>query len=365
LGAGVSESDQAGLITRMRAEDQLLFLAARQDLTADHRAAIQSLLHSKPVSWEKVFSTAQEHRVAPLVYINLVQKQEPALDIPDSIIKQQRLNIFHHVKEKEHVASRLAETLALINAHSLRAMLVKGSALDLLVYDKPWYTAASDVDLILDCTRQEFDQRRLEHIEHKMAASSMEYDFYEHHDVNINGALPVDFKLIWGDAVKLDHRGQAVYVMCPEDMLISLCINSCRKRFFRLKSLCDIAETVRKFPQLSWAKLVDRAKRYDCLPIVYTALRVTELTVRLQLPAGTPDLLKIGWLRKTLIEVAIRYLLRTVSLSAYPFTGRIFFNRQLHLSLILPYLNYRGYQVWRKLDEIQHAQNLPRRNVDH
>jgi hypothetical protein len=74
-----------------------------------------------------------------------------------------------------------------------------------------------------------------------------EYDFFEHHDVTMNGVLPVDFQAIWQEAVAVDYRGERTLVMRTEDLLLAVCINACRKRFFRLKSLFDIAEIVDEY----------------------------------------------------------------------------------------------------------------------
>jgi len=81
--------------------------------------------------------------------------------------------------------------------------------------------------------------------------SGIECDLPGHHDVDMNGVLPVRFDRIWEAARAVDFHGQEAFVMAPEDLLLSLCINSCRKRYFRLKHLFDIAETVHRL-DLDW-----------------------------------------------------------------------------------------------------------------
>jgi hypothetical protein len=97
-------------------------------------------------------------------------------------------------------------------------------------------------------------------------------------------------------------------------VLISDCINSCRKRFLRLKSLLDVAETANACRGLDWDE-----------------------------PAVSPA-------RATVIHRLIRYLSWRMMLSPlHPSSERGRFGREVNLSLILPYAAYGWYQVARKM----------------
>ena len=78
------------------------------------------------------------------------------------------------------------------------------------------------------------------------------------------------------DARSFPFQVNELLLMSTEDMLLSLCINSGRKRFFRLRSLVDIAETVNRGPELDWPMLVDKARAYQCSHIACPALLVTQ-----------------------------------------------------------------------------------------
>ena len=135
--------------------------------------------------------------------------------------------------------------------------------------------------------------------------------------------------------------------MSPEDMLISLCVNSCRKRYFRLKALCDIAETVNRCGSLDWSKLVQKATAYDCRAIVYAALFITQSRLNCALPTGVLDALHLNPARRR----AIHYLSRQLSLTAYDslYAGGTLAGRRPDFALILPYATFRPYQIWRRL----------------
>jgi hypothetical protein len=338
----------------MRPEDQLLFLCTRQDFSDKHRQEVTELCHRYLIHWELVLPTAEQHGIAPLVCANLLLRRTLDFGIPQEIADKFRFYTYQNTIEKEKRTRRLEEGCAYFCQRSIDIMLVKGPALDLVVYDYPWYTVSLDNDLILKARREEFNHEDMHAIMDHFHQSGIEYDFFEHHDVSINGTLPIDFDWVWKDAVKIKFRSQDVFIMSPEDMLIALCISSCRKRFFRLKSLFDIAETVRKCSDLDWDKLASKSLTYDCHNIVYTALRVTQRTVGCEIPGGGLDRLRVSPARTHLLESLIGFLLQCTNLSSYPYSGRQVFGRQIHISLVLPYATYRGYQIWRKFGEILH-----------
>ena len=110
----------------MKAEDRVLFAAARQDFREEHRAAVEELL---PVDWEEIAAVAESHGVAPIVGANLkLESLEHAF--------------FENVLIKAQEAERLAQGIARLREAGYQVMLLKGLALDLLVYREPWVTTS-------------------------------------------------------------------------------------------------------------------------------------------------------------------------------------------------------------------------------
>lgn len=139
-------------------------------------------------------------------------------------------------------------------------------------------------------------------------------------------------------------------------MLISACINSCRKRFFRLKSLCDIAEIIYRYSEIKWDELIRRTKEYQCNNIVYTALLVTKTTLGCKLPEEMFDKLIDSTSRSIIIRYLVHHFSRNISLSSsYPYFKKSKKNnlgRKAHFSLVLPYATYEWYQLWRVMKNI-------------
>ena len=355
---GVSEASAVALKNpaKMRPEDKLLFACTRQTFLEAHRQTVLDLARRGPISWDEVYATALAHGVAPLVYANLRRCADPGLGVPKGIMDQFQACFFRNMVVKEHKAEILRDVLAFFHQKAIDVMLIKGTALDLLVYDHPYYTTSNDIDIVLKMRREDLTDQANGQIGVRMHGLGIEYDYFEHHDTVMNNILPVDFQRIWAEASKIDFRGQTAFVMSPEDMLLSACINSCRKRFFRLKSLSDMAEIVNQYPDLNWDKLARRARAFDCHNIVYAALLVTKMTLGDGAPDAVFGKLQVSSVRAGIIRALIYLLSHRMSLSTlYPFSGRMVFGRAANPSLLLPYATYRWYQLGRKMKEINNA----------
>ena len=340
----------------MKIEDSLLYLCCRQCLSGEHRRQIVALCAQSDINWSAVYATADQHGVAPLIYTNLKQCDVQLLGISNSVIEKFEQYTIRNIALQSGIDAKLGVILDFFDRRNIDIMLVKGVAMDLLVYAQPWYTY-HDIDIVIGSphraiTKQEYD----EIAELFSSLQGFEYDFFEHHDVIMNGVLAVDFNSIWRDARLMDVHNQPAWVMSPEDMLLAACINCCRKRFFRLKSLLDIAELIACYPDLNWSRFVSRANTFGCGTIVYTSLLVTQLTVGANIPdAAMTALVKPPVRRRFLLHLIRRMLSRISLMSAYPFSGVQIYGRNLSLPLLLTYASYQPEHIWRKAWEIIQA----------
>lgn len=330
----------------MTREDRILLACARQDLLPRHRRTIEGLAASGPVDWDRLTATAERHGVAPIVGANLLRCDTARRGIPAETARRLESAAFENALRKELDAVRLADGLARLREAGLEAMLLKGTALDLLVYQEPWVVSSRDIDLLLRPLPgwQRGEEERL--VRRSLYRSGIECDLGQHHDMNMNGVLPVSFESIWRDARPVRFRGVEAWVMGPEDLLISLCINSCRKRFLRLKGLFDIAESVRRLAGLDWERLAEKATGHRCEGIVYAALVVTASTVGCDLPEGALDRLGVPRWRAGLLRLMAASALRSTSLAQIGPGGAV---GPRGLSLLLPYASFRWDQAWRSL----------------
>lgn len=332
----------------MRPEDRFLLKCARQEFTDQHRKTVLDICESTEIDWQAVYSTSESHQVAPLVYKNLLERDAAALCVPRNVLNAFEMSYARNVVVKEIMAGRTAEALSFLNSMAIDAMVIKGAALDILINGHPGHVVSRDVDLVFRRRRSELSGEEIDHIASRLDGQGIEWDCFEHHDIVINGVLPVDFGRIWDDAIQIEFRGERVYVMSPEDTLISACINSCRKRYFRVRTLYEIAEIINVYPNMDWEHLLQKAKAYDCCNIVYAALLVTGATIGCGLPGGLLDRLGVHPVRAAMIRSLVRFLSQSKCLSSLR-DGPMLLGRPYNLSLILPYATYRRYQLGRKL----------------
>lgn len=336
----------------MRPEDKLLFACTRQNFLYAHQKIVLDLCSKEKILWDVVYLTARQHGVAALVYTNLLKCIPVNLGIPHDVIEKLKLCVATNIVRKDRRAEKIVEILSFFKKKSIDVMLIKGAALDILVYDQPWYMISDDIDLIVKLKREDLTAEDREALSALQRHFTIECGYFEHHDVDMSGVLPINFQRIWANANKIEYRGYDVFVMSPEDMLMSVCINSCRKRFFRLKALCDIAEIVNKYHDLKWDELVRNSREYHCNSIVYTALLVAKMALGCEVPEGVLDKLTDSTTRVIIIRYLARHLSRKASLSSFPYCKRDEKDRMvtiINLALILPYATYRWYQLWRKM----------------
>jgi hypothetical protein len=309
----------------MEAEKRILFACARQDFESEHELVVRDAARRHEIDWELVWSVARSQGLAPLVYTNLKRCTPTALGMPAPIEQKFNQYLWQNMVRRENTARKVGDILAFCNQRSAEVMVIKGAALNIQVYEQPWYTFSEDVDLVVrpGCTdRNEADNAEIVsfleevNLERGSLQEHIEYEFFEHHDVTMNGILPVDFREIRREAVPIRFRGHDALVMSPENMLISACISSSRKRFFRLKSLCDIRELVDCHQDLDWQGMIRRAQAYRCHNIVYTAMLVVDLTLGCRLPNGVLDSLGVHPFRAGVITCLASILCRSASLAS-------------------------------------------------
>ena len=343
-------------------EDQILYLLTRQRFTSQHHDEVLRFELDQAIDWDTLFITAEQQHVAPLVYNNLSSFAADELSVPQSVLNKFKQAYINNVFVKRGTAEILEKVLALFASKNIDVMLIKGEAINTMVYDQPWYTVSQDVDLVIHAMPEEINQtdhaeitKTLDTFNKKRSRfkENIEYDFYEHHDMTMNNVLSVDFQRLWAEARKVELYGQPVYVLTIEDMLIAAAVNCCRKRFFWLKSICDIATIIEKHPDLDWARLATKSQAYRCAAILYTALVVTQMTVGCNIPNEFLDSLKVNPFRESTILRLLENMIYNHSLAELAVRAKVkVLGREFSRSLMLVYASYPLQLLMPKLLEI-------------
>lgn len=332
----------------MTPEDRILFLCARQDFLPEHRDAVHALSEGREIRWELLAKTAARHQVLPIVGLNL---RQCGAALPPGLAERLEVAVFESAAVRERDADRLATALARLREVELHAMLLKGTALTLLVYREPWVATSHDIDLVLrPGPGWEKGKGEEKKVRKSLYTSGIECDLEDHHDVTMNGVLPVDFERIWREARPVRFRGEEAWLPSPEDLLLSLSINACRKHYFRLKGLFDLTETVARLRDLDWERASALAREGRAEGMVHAALVAARETVGCGLPPEALDGLGVSPVKARLLERLIREFLRRGSLVDR--TGE-------KLALLLSYASFRPAEAWRS---VRHTLTHPPRH---
>jgi hypothetical protein len=341
-------------------EDQALLVCAHQDLTPDYAEALLRLSRQTPLDWTALVDTAVQNRIGPLVHANL---EKAGLNLPEAVAVRLKKEYIDNLLRVKEARRRLKKALADLHTWQgkydipLRIMLIKGAALNSLVYSKPWYTRSYDIDLVIDIPASDIpDQPRRQLLNTLMAINHtpspyftfLEFDFNAHHDMTMNGLLAVDVPEIWRDARPLDLDGNSLEVMSPEDILITAITACCRKRYFCLKPLLDLAECTRHLEGLDWGRVVEKALACRANAIAYAALWLANKLLDAQTPEWVLPALKVARPQRYLIQRMAYFLLQNFTLAHLTTVGDGT-NRPLSTAILFTYLTYRPAQLKRKI----------------
>ena len=213
-------------------EDELLVTCARPVLTEADRETLSELSSGNSIRWDRVYSTARMHGVAPLIYFNLSRDGRTEFGNKNGVTERFRQSFARSLAENRRLNDGLWRILGFFNERRIDAMIVKGAAANLFSNGSGHLTVSQDVDIILRPKPEDVSEEFIEEIHSASRGFPLEFDFYRHHDVDMNGVLDVDFDTVWADAIPVHFRRRDFFIMSPEDSLITACINACRKRYF-------------------------------------------------------------------------------------------------------------------------------------
>lgn len=347
----------------MHREDLALCLLTREDYNVTHESAVHRLAQDQALDWRRVFLTAETHRVSPLVHYNIEQSGMLHAHVPAAVRTNFRRAHIHNTLKKKESRRALVALARCCAENRIDLLLVKGAALANFVQRWPWSAISGDIDVIL-CPRPDASNVHLdavitfaEHYNHNRSQVSehIEYELYEHHDVSMNRVLRMTREDLWKGAVPKEVDGWRVWIQSPEMIFIAACINACRKRYFYLKSLNDIATICCAYPNLDWDKIVACARRFRADLVVFTALTVTQITLGCHASHHDRDMFALNRVRRTGIEQSATLLWRRSSLPALSEQHGGLLGRTFSTPLLLTYLSYHWDVLGAKLREVIQA----------
>ncbi len=319
----------------MSSAREILFALARQEFTPVHRARVEAAARQTALDWNAVCDVAAGEGVAPIAGANLATCDA---GVPERITERFQRILFENAAFKAERRRRLVDIVDALDARGFEVLLMKSAALEAAgIYHQPWVTSARDVDVILRWRHgRELppDARAVRAFLHE---HGVEWDLGGHHDVSLNGIVELPFDELWTAArvVRLDPAsGVPVYVMTPENLLFMLTLNGCRKRYLRLKTLFDIAETLTRHQDFDWARFAECARACESSGVAYAAICAADRTLGLPSHARIGLSKLVGTCRRAVLGTLVTMMRRSTPDRRFPV-------------IALQYAGFSASQRWR------------------
>jgi Uncharacterised nucleotidyltransferase len=288
-----------GACLKLKPEDDVLVACTATDFCLHRRDRVIAACERAEVDWDLVYRAAVAHKIAPLVYSNLLKVSAARDLLPREVAQKFRdmtiINLMLGAK-KIWAMTNISQFFV---SRSHDVMLLKHAGFSLR--SKPLFelTTSQDVDVVVkpsgasrfgpdwshslkscntDAERQVIDEFYTT-ICPMRTNILLEIDNRVHHDLLWHGVLPaIDFTAIWTRAVTLrpEWSGHDISIQSDYDTIITSCIHIIRKPHISLRNLLEISEIVKTNPQFDWDRFVRMCTAFRCGTFVYTVLSAVE-----------------------------------------------------------------------------------------
>jgi Uncharacterised nucleotidyltransferase len=283
-------------------EFELLRLTARTTIDSQTRERIGSLVDTA-IDWNFLVQTAHEHRVLPLIYRTFADGFSDR--VPKHAMERLRKAFYANAKRNLFLTAELFQVLMTFEQHDIPVIPYKGPILAAALYGEVSLREFSDLDVIVPKDLVERATALLIDRGYRMTTEAggdafglidkakdlllvrddIGINFELHWGITIEkDPLQVNPEFLWENVSTLSVAGKRVKIHAPEDLLLILCIHGGKHRWEHLGWLCDVAEIIRRYPELDWAKVIDRASTLGGRRILFVGLLLAHNVLGAPLP---------------------------------------------------------------------------------
>ena len=269
-----------------------------------------ALLDSKltPLSasdWDALIQLANRHKASPLLYQQL-KGLAPDTRVPASVLQELREIYLQSAIRNMHLYRELTPVLTALRDADIPVIVLKGARLAEIVYDNIALRPMGDVDLLVPknhlqraadtLTALGYEPLKPYSIDVDVAVLHHLTPFIKPNGIKIeihwtitrpNQHYTIAVDELWERAVPIQIAGIDVLGLCPEDLLLHLCVHtSYQHQFaFGLRPSCDIAQVIHHYGEaLDWEIVLQRSATWGWERGVYLAWRVAQELVEAAVP---------------------------------------------------------------------------------
>jgi Uncharacterised nucleotidyltransferase len=297
-------------------EIRFIICCARTSVDSKTVKEIEYLI-TLELDWNYIIQCAAQHGIIPLLYQNLSS-------ICPKMVPTQYLDEFRNLSHKTAlynliITSELLKLHHLFTKNKIDIIPFKGPVLAASVYGNSTLRQYGDLDILvrekdypnaIALMNSEGGYQLTSRKWHFLnQAKENQYIRYEPEFSLSNGTVTVDLhqKLIKPDFFvskyfefdNLFHRLQPVSLsnhlldsLCPEDLLLYLCIHGSKERWRSLKWIVDIAEVIHHYPEINWNYLVEKSKAERIDRMFFVSLSLVENILDVSLPENVEKNIK-------------------------------------------------------------------------
>ncbi|CAN5204996.1 hypothetical protein BH10PLA2_BH10PLA2_24190 [soil metagenome] len=277
-------------VPALSAELRLLCLCARVDLTDSDRRRIEEMV-CEPLDWTLLVKLAHRHCCFALLHrhLNAVCPDAAPPGLMQSLHQQCQRQAIHNLK----LTADLLKIVSALARVGIDALPYKGPILTQIVYGNLALRQFDDLDILV--RQRDLDRARIvlkelgfkplhENLSGFFVENSFHYVFLdprsefnvELHWGLVMSYIPLKFKgeRLWKDLRRIPFGGLSVLGHNLEDLVLALCIHGGKHHWLRLSWIIDVAELIRRNPDLDWNRLLEEAQRLHCRRFVMLGLHL-------------------------------------------------------------------------------------------
>ncbi|WP_072620114.1 nucleotidyltransferase domain-containing protein [Spirulina major] len=275
-------------------------------------AICRSQFHPDPLTvefpddfaWAALGDLAHWHGVFPLLYHSL--KGNHWQQIPPDLQSRWTEQFHYHTQRNFQLLITLRHLLQAAASEPWQLLPVKGVTLALSLYGNVTQRRIRDLDLLVEVDQVARVQAWLEGLGYqcsdRLSLPQQQHRWHTHYETVLHHPeTGVQLDLHWRVAPAyfacqlpvaavlarshpVIHQGITFPQLCPEDLLLLLCLNGAKDGWLELQHLCDLAAAVQAYPALDWAVLWERCRAYHGERVLLLGLGLVERLLGVTLP---------------------------------------------------------------------------------
>lgn len=178
----------------------LLRCSARVAPDAEELGALGAIA-ARVQRWDEVVAAAEEHGIAPLLHVHL---RAASIQVPEYAARQLLALVVRHRHATRVRTRALSEILAALDGAGIAVIVLKGAALQQVLYAAPEMRPMNDLDLLVDARQAAAAQAVLRRLGFNAPATVPDVRLLEHHH------LPAATRESEGVAVQVEIHHDAL-----------------------------------------------------------------------------------------------------------------------------------------------------------